>query len=100
MVTYRNPWHNPSKLCGGPAFYRADSKPVVYRGCHIYRIQHGHYDVVKSGICLTQRGGLQGAKLAIDNMLDNPDDFWAKRMLSYLNGQTGWCDKPDCTICR
>jgi hypothetical protein len=59
---YRNPWHkhNGSQ---GPAFYETNAKPFEHAGCLIYERIHGVvWDVVRDGVCLTQRAGRNGAK--------------------------------------
>ena len=84
ITTYANPWHNPLATQYGPAEYRTEVSPTQYRGCLIYQRIAGSWDVVRDGVCLTQRAGFSGAKAAIDNMLDNPADYWAERMLGYL----------------
>jgi hypothetical protein len=61
MNTYRNPWfkRNGSQ---GPEFYETDSKPFEHAGCLIYERIHGKcWDVVKDGVCQTQRAGKRGA---------------------------------------
>lgn len=67
MATYKNPWHKPTKPEYGPAMYSTDVKPVEYRGYLIYQRIHGHvWDVVKDGVCITQRAGPNGARRFID----------------------------------
>jgi hypothetical protein len=62
MATYKNPWHTPGKDCYGPAMYQSDVKPFEHAGCLIYeRIVGKVWDVVKDGICQTQRAGKRGA---------------------------------------
>lgn len=82
-VTYRNPWHQANGNTG-PEFYRTDAKPSEHRGFLIYERLPRSFEVVKDGTCLTQRAGKSGAISAIDNLLDNPNDFWAQRMAGYM----------------
>ena len=68
-ATYRNPWHKPGNPSYGPAEYQTDAKPVQYGGCLIYQRIPGHcWDVVKDGVCLTQRAGPRGARDYIDGL--------------------------------
>lgn len=67
---YANPWHKPHGKGYGPDVYRTDAKPREYRGYLIFeRIPAVCWDVVKDGVCVTQRAGLNGAKRAIDAIL-------------------------------
>ena len=60
---YRNPWHTPGKPEYGPPEYTTGVKPTEYRGYLIYQRISGHvWDVVKDGVCITQRAGINGAK--------------------------------------
>lgn len=62
MATYKNPWHTPGKDCYGPAMYQTDAKPFEHAGCLIYeRIPGRCWDVVRDGVCQTQRAGKRGA---------------------------------------
>jgi hypothetical protein len=71
MTTYTNPWHKPTKPEYGPAIYRTDAEPVEYRGHLIFQRVHGHvWDVVRDGRCITQRAGPNGARRAIDSIMD------------------------------
>jgi hypothetical protein len=61
-ATYRNPWHK-SNGSQGPVFYETDAKPSEHAGCLIYeRIKGVVWDVVRDGVCLTQRAGPRGAR--------------------------------------
>jgi hypothetical protein len=65
-ATYRNPWHK-SNGTQGPQFYETEAKPLEYAGCLIYeRIRGACWDVVRDGVCLHQRAGLNGAKAAAE----------------------------------
>ena len=83
-ASYINPWHKQESGSDSAPMFTTDAKPVEYRGFLIYRRLPASFEVVKDGICLTQRAGLTGAKWAIDNLLDNPGDYWAQRMAGYL----------------
>lgn len=66
-ATYRNPWYHPTRRETGPAVYCTDVTPVAYKDYLIYQRIAGHvWDVVKDGVCVTQRAGLEGARQAID----------------------------------
>lgn len=59
---YRNPWHKKNGS-QGPEFFQTDAKPFEHAGCLIYeRIPGVVWDVVRDGVCLTQRAGRNGAK--------------------------------------
>lgn len=67
VAKYRNPWHKPPHEAYGPAFYTTDAKPLEHAGCLIYeRIKGVCWDVVRKGVCLHQRAGLDGAKAAAE----------------------------------
>ena len=69
MARYKNSWHKPSQPMYGPEFYETDAKPVEVNGCQIYQRIHGQvWDVVKDGVCLTQRAGPRGARDYIDSL--------------------------------
>ncbi len=85
-ATYINPWYNPEEpeyKRIGPRLYTVRSTPKIYRGCLIYRISKEWFDVVKDGVCLTQRAGPNGARQAIDKMLDDPTDWFSEKMIEY-----------------
>jgi hypothetical protein len=67
---YKNPWHTPSGNYG-PEFYEANSKPHHYRGYDIYRQGEKHYDIVKDGMCITQRCGW--SKELIDRIINGEE---------------------------
>lgn len=69
-TTYRNPWHKPGRPEYGPEFYSTDRAPRKYRGYLIYHRLPEVWDVVKDGVCVTQRAGLNGAMQAIDAILE------------------------------
>lgn len=73
MTQYINPWFKSyMKTEYGPRYYTTDVKPTKYRGYLIYeRIKGSVWDVAKDGECITQMAGLNGAKRAIDNLLEN-----------------------------
>jgi hypothetical protein len=71
---YRNPWHKErdpeSRAC-----FETDAKPMEYRGYLIYNRVPGKpgcgvWDVVKDGVCVSQLAGPNGARRAIDELLD------------------------------
>jgi hypothetical protein len=76
---YRNPWHRPDKPEYGPAEYETDAAPTTYRGFLLYhRVRSTQdyasgahvFDVVQNGACLTQCAGPDGARRAIDAIID------------------------------
>jgi hypothetical protein len=54
---YRNPWHKPHTTDYGPEGYTTDKKPIEYRGFQIFNRFKGCHELVKGGVCLTQRAG-------------------------------------------
>jgi len=66
MATYRNPWSDQRN----PQDYHTDAKPICHAGCEIYHVAPQQWDVVKAGACISQRAGLDGAKLAADAVSD------------------------------
>ena len=73
LATYRNPWHRPGKPEYGPAIYSTHARPQEYRGHLIFQRVEGHvWDVVMDGQCLTQMAGPNGARQAIDRLLEGP----------------------------
>jgi hypothetical protein len=69
LATYKNPWHQPAHREYGPAVYECQIAPVAYRGFLIYHRTPSVWDVVKDGVCVTQRAGPTGARQAIDLIL-------------------------------
>jgi hypothetical protein len=59
-TSYRNPWHNPHDSRYGPPRFTTDARPIAYRGYLIYHRFESCWDVVKDGVCVTQRAGLNG----------------------------------------
>ena len=70
MTKYQNPWHDPYQQMYGPECYQTDEKPTIYRGFFIYHRTPLVWDVVKDGVCVTQRAGINGAKHFIDDLID------------------------------
>jgi len=69
-MTYTNPWAKDNE----PKIYTRNAVPVDYKDCQIVKVNSNQYDVVKSGVCIGQRGGLEGAKKIADLVkdMDNP----------------------------
>lgn len=72
-ATYRNPWFTTSGNYG-PEFYKTDAKPVEYRGFQIFQRIPGAWELVKDGVCLTQRAGKQGPRNLADALLGDASD--------------------------
>lgn len=70
MAEYKNPWFRSSRD-SSPTF-KTDVRPTEYRGYQIFH-RGGGWDVVKDGVCRTQRVGLSGAKGYVDAVLDHDD---------------------------
>lgn len=71
---YQNPWHNPHCTDYGPAFYETDKEPVEYRGFQIFQRIPGAWELVKDGVCLTQRAGKDGPRALADALMGNASD--------------------------
>jgi len=63
---YRNPW---ARASDSPEYVRT-VEPIKYHGALIFRVLPGQFDVVKAGVCIAQRGGLEGAKLVAEAVED------------------------------
>jgi len=62
---YKNPWARN----GEPREYvRQCPPPQIHCGCQIFHVLPKQWDVVKNGVCITQRAGLKGA-LAIAELV-------------------------------
>ena len=89
MVTYTNPWHIPGNFYSPKEFTR-DIKPIIHAGCEIYKVNKDQYDVVKSGVCIAQRAGLNGAKKCAEAVEDLPNptyhDVWGRMMEKHGHG--------------
>jgi len=81
--TYRNPWARMFE----PQEYTRTAEPIEYRGCQIFRVLPTQWDVVKAGVCIAQRTGLEGAKAcaAIVEDMESPthDDVKERMFLEY-----------------
>jgi len=82
---YRNPWkHNGQRYVD--AFYEHNLAPVrVHRGFSIYRIHDAHFDIVKDGVCITQRAGdtNKGLNRVIDNIVDGNGEEWTRETMEH-----------------
>jgi hypothetical protein len=65
-MTYTNPWAKEYE----PKEYTRNIEPVEYNGCQIVKVHPTQYDLVKSGICIAQRWGLEGVKVCADVVAD------------------------------
>lgn len=63
---YTNPWARNNE----PKEYIRFDKPTEYNGCQIFHVHQNQFDVVKAGVCISQRGGLEGAKKCADVVAD------------------------------
>lgn len=59
-ITYANPWYKDAKGYG-PEKYQPERFVTHQNGFDIY-YRAGCFDIVKSGVCLTQMAGINGAK--------------------------------------
>jgi hypothetical protein len=83
MTTYRNLFHNPHDPQYGPREITTDAIPTEFQGYLIYeRVRGVVWDVVKDGVCVTQRAGINGAREWIGyEVADNCDS--ASRLLRF-----------------
>ncbi len=63
---YLTPWARAGE---NPEYTRL-TPPIEYHGCQIYRVHQAQFDVVKAGVCISQRGSLAGAKKCADVVID------------------------------
>ena len=81
MATYKNPWYVPGQSYSMETF-TCNVKPIFHAGCEIYKRHKDHFDVVKSGVCIAQRAGLENAKRCAEavNGITSQDDLeaWVK----------------------
>lgn len=71
--SYRNPWFTPGKAWMGAEFYATDTKPIEYRGFQIFHRHDAVWELVKDGVCLTQRAGKNGPRNLADALLGDKD---------------------------
>lgn len=67
------------------SYYVYSEQPVEYKGFLVAYNPKGSYDVIKNGVCICQRVTQRAAKGFIDIILTQPDDFFVKRALSFLD---------------
>ncbi len=71
---YKNPWHDPRNN-DSPAFYSTNHEPEIYKGYQIFNripgeIGRGIWDIVKDDVCISQYAGPNGARKAIDEIVN------------------------------
>ncbi len=82
---YKNPWYNPHLNHYGPEFYVSPSNPKrirEYRGFSVCCVwpkegkHSGHYDIVRDGVCVSQRAGdtNHGLNKVIDGIFDGTEE--------------------------
>lgn len=71
---YRNPWHKPFVQHYGPEFFETSARPINYRGFQIFNRFKGCHELVKDGICLTQRVGGGALRSLADALLGDKSD--------------------------
>lgn len=84
MAEYINPWHKSGRPEYGPRTYTTEAPPKEYRGFQLYQRIGQSVDVVKDGVCVTQRGGPRGGREAVDAFWDAPANWESERMAGYL----------------
>lgn len=50
--------------------FTCNVKPIFHADCEIYKRHKDHFDVVKSGVCIAQRAGLENAKKCAEAVKD------------------------------
>lgn len=71
-ITYQNPWYKPRRPEFGPKRFATTAKPMEYRGHQIYHRLPQVFDVVRDGVCISQRAGMGGAKRHVDELVGSP----------------------------
>lgn len=84
MASYINPWHKSGAAEYGGPTYTTDAKPKEYRGFLLYQRIPPSVDVVRNGVCVSQRAGKSGGMAVIDAFWDDPADWQSERMAGYL----------------
>lgn len=69
---YLNPWSADPAL--RPEFFTTEAKPAAYRGFQIFRRLPKSYELVKDGVCLTQRAGGGTLRMLADALMGDPSD--------------------------
>lgn len=64
---YLNPWS--ADPVAKPEYFTAAVKPIDYRGFQIFHRLPKSYELVKDGVCLTQRAGGGSLKALADALL-------------------------------
>lgn len=65
-MIYTNPWAKEYE----PKEYTRPGEAIDYNGCQIVKVHPTQYDLVKSGVCIAQRCGLEGVKVCADIVSD------------------------------
>ena len=65
-MKYTNPWAQGTE----PKEYNRSVEPIEYNGCQIIKVHQFQYDLIKSGVCIAQRCGLEGVKRCADIVSD------------------------------
>jgi hypothetical protein len=65
-MTYINPWAKEYE----PKTYIRNVEPIQYNDCQIVKVHSTQYDVVKNGVCIAQRCGIEGVKKCADSVSD------------------------------
>lgn len=69
---YLNPFS--ADPIGKPEYFEAHVRPVEYRGFQIVRRFANSHELVKDGVCLTQRHGGGALKSLVDALLGDKSD--------------------------
>ena len=65
-IKYINPWAKDHE----PKEYTRTANVIEYSGCQIVKVHTTQYDLVKNGVCIAQRCGIEGVKNCADIVSD------------------------------
>lgn len=69
---YLNPWS--ADPVSNPEYFESYAQPIDYRGFQIVRRFPKSHELVKDGVCLTQRAGGGALKSLVDALLGDKSD--------------------------
>lgn len=72
MARYLSPW-SPDPI-GKPEYFETTVRPTNYRGFQIFHRMPKSFELVKDGVCLTQRAGGGALKSLVDALLGDKSD--------------------------
>jgi hypothetical protein len=85
MTSYKNPFHS-NKYQGSVPVIITDANPIEYKDYLIYHRLKSKthdaniFDIVKDNICLGMCAGLNGAKISIDQLINNEENITRNKL--------------------